>query len=164
MLRKRSLAFTLVDALVIILLALLLAAIIYPSFSNRGHSHRPVCLSNLKQTATSLIMYETDWDGYLPRAPKWMDDLKPYTKADIIRCVVVKEPTKSGLALNRFLVGINVDKLPDPGLAHMAYDSMLLERNASEYFPSLPIPSRHGSLNYVSFVDGHAKGFPAKEN
>ena len=95
---RRS-GFTLIELLVVIAIIVLLAAIIFPVFGRaRENARRATCQSNLKQLATSWIMYTQDYDEttmpvYTTGTPSgpfldntngntyWPDMLYPYVKS-----------------------------------------------------------------------------------
>jgi len=64
---KRRPAFTLIELLVVIAIIAILAAILFPVFAQARERARAIsCTSNLKQIATALNMYQTDYDGFMP--------------------------------------------------------------------------------------------------
>ena len=61
--KGRSRAFTLIELLVVIAIIAILAAILFPVFAQaRERARSASCLSNLKQIALSLQMYQQDYD------------------------------------------------------------------------------------------------------
>lgn len=61
--RTRKSAFTLIELLVVIAIIAILAAILFPVFAQAREKARGIsCVSNLKQIATSLKMYQQDYD------------------------------------------------------------------------------------------------------
>jgi prepilin-type N-terminal cleavage/methylation domain-containing protein/prepilin-type processing-associated H-X9-DG protein len=62
-------AFTLIELLVVIAIIAILAAILFPVFSQaREKSRQASCLSNTKQLGLAMIQYTTDFDETYPRA------------------------------------------------------------------------------------------------
>jgi prepilin-type N-terminal cleavage/methylation domain-containing protein/prepilin-type processing-associated H-X9-DG protein len=62
-------AFTLIELLVVIAIIAILAAILFPVFAQaREKARQTVCLSNIKQIGSGLMMYTQDYDETYPRA------------------------------------------------------------------------------------------------
>jgi prepilin-type N-terminal cleavage/methylation domain-containing protein/prepilin-type processing-associated H-X9-DG protein len=91
--RARDRGFTLIELLVVIAIIAILAAILFPVFSQaRDKARAAACLSNMKQVALALSMYTSDNDETLPLhndtdtfmqptvPPNWGRLLFPYTK------------------------------------------------------------------------------------
>jgi len=83
--------FTLIELLVVIAIIAVLAAILFPVFSQvREKARSTACLSNTKQLGLALSQYYQDWDerlvlngialGY--QYGQWADFLQPYIKND----------------------------------------------------------------------------------
>ena len=69
MIGKVKSGFTLIELLVVIAIIAILAAILFPVFAQaREKARQTVCLSNMKQISTGMIMYTSDYDGYWPRS------------------------------------------------------------------------------------------------
>lgn len=96
--RKRK-GFTLIELLVVIAILAILAAILFPVFSQaREKARAATCLSNLRQMALGMRMYAQDYDelypphrlgtgAVYPRAYTWRAAIFPYLKnVDFQRC------------------------------------------------------------------------------
>src|SRR6266568_5412057 len=100
----KRLGFTLIELLVVIAIIAILAAILFPVFAKaRDKGRQAVCLSNLRQIGTALVMYSQDYDETHPGVwfgppslqswsqpsnatlfYKWMDAVYPYVKNEQI--------------------------------------------------------------------------------
>ena len=59
----KRLAFTLTELLVVVAILAVLAAILFPVFTQvKAEARKAVCLSNFRQVATATFMYTTDYD------------------------------------------------------------------------------------------------------
>ncbi len=92
--------FTLIELLVVIAIVAILAAILFPVFSQaREKARQAACLSHQRQIGLGAQMYAQDYDEVLPRnayadpprvpegphfvncsTPRWMDVIQPYIK------------------------------------------------------------------------------------
>jgi prepilin-type N-terminal cleavage/methylation domain-containing protein/prepilin-type processing-associated H-X9-DG protein len=93
--------FTLIELLVVIAIIAILAAILFPVFAQaREKARQTQCVSNLRNSATAVLLYVQDYDetfpmsfyyalgpGNLPCAMTMLTIVEPYIKnRDIIRC------------------------------------------------------------------------------
>ena len=71
-------AFTLIELLVVVAIIAILAAMLLPALSAaREKARRSTCMTNLKQIGTSLTSYASDYNGYLPSWPGWVNNRDP---------------------------------------------------------------------------------------
>ena len=91
--RRCPAGFTLIELLVVVAIVTLLAGILFPVFAQaREKARQTVCVSNLKQMATAMLLYSADYDDGLPLTlgyqpgdhwvfpASWMGRLIPYLK------------------------------------------------------------------------------------
>ena len=65
--KKGIKGFTLIELMIVIAIIAILAAILIPNFIRaREEAQYSACESNLKNIATALNMYSTDWNGSYP--------------------------------------------------------------------------------------------------
>jgi len=75
--------FTLIELLVVIAIIAILAAILFPVFARaRAKAYQTQCLSNIKNTATAMMIYLSDYKGYYPYH-RYTDKLWPEYISDL---------------------------------------------------------------------------------
>lgn len=101
--RRRLLGLKLIELLVVVAIATLLAGLILSvSVRVRQQAQRTPCVANLRQLVNALQMYQQDWKVYypLPAIFAW-DRLKPYYKDKALtRCPV--DPYPEGASTGGF--------------------------------------------------------------
>ncbi len=134
--------FTLVEALVVMVIIVVLALLLFPVFTGRHHpSPRSTCLSHLKQIGLGIMQYSQDYDEKLPlvRVHKvsssaawpypmpygWADAVQGYIKnTQIYQCPSEETSTNPGTDgvqpgftdywFNTNLSGVNWEKIMEP--------------------------------------------------
>ncbi len=107
--------FTLVELIVVIgLIAFIAAAFIFPALERvRGRVYDVVCISNLRQIGTALLMYAQNYDELIPpycnipasKTKRWRSAFDPYVRdKGIFFCP------------NDPFAGLTQDKIPSQGL------------------------------------------------
>lgn len=70
--------FTLIELLVVIAIIAILAAILFPVFAQaKGAAKKASSLSNTKQLGLAVLMYQNDYDDYVPPATAWAPQATP---------------------------------------------------------------------------------------
>jgi prepilin-type processing-associated H-X9-DG protein len=135
---------------------------------NKESARKTTCLSNTKQIALAMVMYANDYDSRFPLASAWMDSLTSEVKNEhIFHCPALPNTwslsddqlakAPYGYAMNRFLAGVNSEKLTEPEKMPLVYESKDLSRSVTGYLTDLPVPGRHNGSNNFAMADGHAK-------
>jgi len=72
--------FTLIELLVVIAIIAILAAMLMPALgAAKEQARRTLCAGNIRQYATGLVLYATDYSGFLPSQQTWgSSSLGPY--------------------------------------------------------------------------------------
>ncbi|AIE85385.1 hypothetical protein [Fimbriimonas ginsengisoli] len=138
---------------------LVIGAALFPAYGNqKGYAKRTQCFSNLKQVGIGFALYTSDNEGWMPPSAAWIDELKPYTKSEeLFDCSVAG---RYGYAMNEALTQATVEKWSTERAAEtpVAFESVTIGRSVVGSLQLLPRAPRHGSVNNIAYVDGHAKG------
>ncbi len=141
-----------VDALIVIILLFVLAGLLFRVLSPR-HPHLPpnVALRNTKNLILGVLMYAQDYDGYLPSAASWPDQIDPYVRN---RTLYKADADPTGQPVSYAMAarysGVNLADIANRESAVVLYEA--------EY--GRPAAWHNGGL-HVAFADGHAKWYPS---
>ena len=148
------------------LVILILAAVLFPVFSKaRFAVQQNKCLSNIRLTGFSLVLYRADYDDRLPPAVAWMDSADAYGGSRFrMGCPIVEReagPQAFGYGFNDALSGIGSSKIKEPERTVMIFESLGTGKNVHGGEDELVLPGRHGTgskagSNY-GYVGGEAK-------
>lgn len=101
--RFKTRGFTLIELMIILVIVAILAAILVPNLVRaRARGQLTSCVQNVKNIATSLEMYSTDWSGKYPAA---LTQLTPNYLKTI--------PTCPSTATDTYTAGYTSSTLPD---------------------------------------------------
>jgi prepilin-type N-terminal cleavage/methylation domain-containing protein/prepilin-type processing-associated H-X9-DG protein len=189
--RRRG--FTLIELLVVIAIIAILAAILFPVFSQaRDKARQASCQSNLRQYATATFMYLQDYDETFPMSAylnatcvaTFYWQVQPYVKNDAVtRCpsapeamdVVSMFAGAGGACPNtpRFTsYSVNLDLFADGFAGRPAIGLAALNDPAGTATlydgdvvadRSQPVQARHSGNFDAIFADGHVRAIQATE-
>lgn len=111
-------------ALIVFPLICLLGVFLMPGGGNsRESARKTMCLSNLKQMATSALIYIEDNGGRLPHK-EWVDPINSYAKAaELFTCsIMVRDKKQWGYAMNSKVMGTVVAKASDPTKTTLVFE------------------------------------------
>lgn len=149
--RGSRISFRLVELLIVVGIIAVLAAILFPTFArSREKARQASCMSNVKQLALGTLSFAGDYDGRLPSAATWRDDIMPYVRNEQLFECPSDEIDSVSYALSPFVAGRNLDQIEAPDETVMIYE---VGEDGRLVFP------HNGGANY-GFVDGHAKWLP----
>lgn len=170
-------AFTLIEAVVVVAIIVILAAILFPVFARTRctEGRRPVCQSNLKQIGLAFIQYAQDYDERFPPArlsgaQGWADGLQPYCKSrQLFQCpsapTAMADDFSTDYFYNQRLARVTQQKVPSVAQTILAGDG---DDNAPTWNSWAQLPSdalineqspaqRHLGVGNYLFADGHVK-------
>jgi prepilin-type N-terminal cleavage/methylation domain-containing protein/prepilin-type processing-associated H-X9-DG protein len=165
--------FTLIELLVVIAIIAILAAILFPVFARaREKARQSVCLSNMRQIATSLTMYAQDHNQSYPLAATWQADAG--VTPDILVCPTKGKNTAASAyffvggpanstSTPSFLSGVSQADVNQPSNAVLIGES----KNGDNYIKdnglndtaialAMTDTLRHSNGAMFAYVDGHA--------
>ena len=185
MLSQRQRGFTLIELLVVIAIIAILASILFPVFAKaREKARQTTCLSQVRQMATAVQMYNQDNNGRYPGSA-WCAAIAGYLgdSTKMFFCpsdaaLDAESPVSYGYAgvlLRADASGVNEAQIKSPTEVGVVCDAMpskaypnggivagggLLDEAANAVVPT----ARHSKGVIVGYCDGHAKYVPKDFN
>ena len=177
-------AFTWIEAVFIIAIIVILAAILFPAFSrSRENGPKNSCQSNLKQISLGFAQYVQDYhEKYPPIANSgsafgWADVLQPYIKStQLLQCNIESsfsenQPQKTGYTdywFNRTLAKQKQDVIKNAAMTITLGDGNDGQDNTNARYSLSTLPAawiadnsspayRHLEGANYAFADGHVK-------
>ena len=149
--------------LLVLPVVLIFGTVLFPVFGKaRGLARMSACTSSAKQLSYAALMYASDWDGHLPLANSWSDDLLPYVE-DIHAMGCADAPRlKSAFAYNRNLSGKNLNEITNRGNLVMFFESDRDWNGSGDIGAVLQTP-RHRDRVTAAFADGSMKMSTSRE-
>jgi len=145
----------LIEAFVALGMLAILGAILFPTFSRaREKARQPACMANMKQLALAIEMFAKDYEGRLPGAVTWEEDIMPYVKNEhLFECPSRLDREEGGYALNPLVAGKKLDDIDDKANTVLLYE---VDEHGQPVFP-------HNDGANFAFVDGHVKWFSKRD-
>jgi prepilin-type processing-associated H-X9-DG protein len=148
--------FSLIEALVVIALVGVVAAILFPVFARtRCVCYTGGCMPNVRQISIALLMYADDHEDQLPLATGWQDALSPYLRSSSLWVCSARKEQTPAYSYNALLHCRRINTLASPAEQPMLFESMMGRWNASDAGASFVAP--HRGRGVVGYVDGHVK-------
>jgi prepilin-type N-terminal cleavage/methylation domain-containing protein len=143
-------AFTLIELLVVIAIIAILAAILFPVFSQaKAAAKASANISNLRQTATAVLMYGGDNDDFFPLVGQ-------YSAAPIMMPPIFSTPVNGGVAqlVSTWQIDIqpymkNEDLLFNPLAGNPVALPDRTRFAASQHYGAMPVSGARGIQNFV---------------
>lgn len=175
--KKRQTGFTLMELLVVVAIAAILAAVLFPVFlSAREKARASACLSNFHQIGLAIHQYASDWDDATPPNGSsfggLIADCAPYAKnTAIFACPDDFDRVKEGRPGTYRMPDLYQGKplgcgwtdpydstgrhIAQSSAATLAYEAEQ-DRDAKQLRPIIPT-YRHSGGTQILLFDGHAR-------
>lgn len=140
------------NLIVVLIIIPITCAIMFPVFAQaRVKSQQTQCLSNMKQINTAMIMYASDYDGFLPNSKNWQKTLEPYVRNEKLLTCPEKGKNHSSYAMNDAYSGANIDEIKDPSEEILIFEALPNVTHGT--MKDIKI-KRDGPTN-IGYCDGH---------
>ena len=120
--------------------------------SLREAGAKEACERHMRAILLALGMYVEDYDGRLPNAERWMDQLRPYLKDQRAFHCPARPKATSGYALNPGWAGKNLRQVANRARVPLLFEIAGTDKNGRG--STFPIVAPHGGLTLVGFADG----------
>lgn len=135
----------------------ILAAILLPVFTQAKKAAQVTqSISQIKQLATSMVIYAADYDDVLPIAEEWQDSILPYTKDEAL-FTPPYESEPGGYAFNIALDSFSLTAIANPQFTPMLFETGESGRNLWGDISDL---RRVGDYVCIAMSDSSAKRVP----
>ncbi len=169
--------FTLIELLVVIAIIAILAAILFPVFAKaREKARQTTCMNNLKQLATSALMYVQDHDNKLPSFGNWQEGMGAQ-KSGVFDCPSSRkkgndyiylgakmqdgEGMLSSLAISEVTTPVETPFFTDMGPGDTTYIDCSTKTYLSVKSDVInKLEVRHQKNAIVAWLDGHVTSVP----
>ncbi len=150
--RGIALAGTIVSA-VFLLFVPIQAGLLLPALANaKSKAQRISCVSNLKQLAMAVRIYESDNNDHFPAATNWCDAIQVNVGNPVVfRCPVADPSQRCGYAFNAKLANAEEGKVDPSTVMLFETDGGWNLSGGQELMLSQP---RHRTMYVVAFADG----------
>jgi hypothetical protein len=114
------------------------------------------CMNNLQKVSVAVLLYSWDFDGRLPAAPTWANQVKSYTSGPIeFQCpnLVEPKPDQFGHAYSDAISGKLEPKVANESSIPMIFDSWDLAWGAH----GGPDIFANDGRSTIAFLDGSAR-------
>lgn len=152
-------AFTLVELLVVIAIIAVLAAALFPVFSQaREKARQGSCLSNQHQLALLAIQCAEDHGGGFPPADVIWQKLEAPQR--ILICPTAGKAVRNAYVINNVIPGGSIEAFDDPSDATIIFDGAHRAADFPDTYDNIAyswrdVNKRHTGRFIASYLDGH---------
>ena len=152
-------AFTLVELLVVIAIIAVLAAVLFPVFSQaREKARQASCMSNQHQLALLAIQCAEDHEGIFPSADVIWSKLEP--PQNILTCLTAGKVVRNAYVINNIIPGASTESFEDPSETTITFDGAHAAKDLADSFDNIAyswrdVDKRHHGRFIASYLDGH---------
>jgi hypothetical protein len=102
------------------------------------------CEKNMHALGLAMMQYQIDYDGRLPEADRWVDQVRPYVKnPKVFRCPADRTAGRCSYAMNTDLSGKRESEIEDASNTVLLYEPAHAGHNPHGTGRDLPARGRH---------------------